>query len=58
MGVVERGKNRSDVGRNEGGLGGVLGQLARIERGLLQRVSLPFGLSVIAVGRKPPMTRA
>ncbi len=53
MGVVERGKNKSDVGRNEGGLGGVLGQVARVERALLRRVSLPFGLSVIAIGRKP-----
>jgi SAM-dependent methyltransferase len=58
MGVIERGKNKSDVGRNEGGLGGVLGQLARVERGLLRRVSLPFGLSVIALGRKPSTTRA
>ena len=53
MGVFERGKNKSDVGRNEGGLGGVLGQVARAERALLRRVSLPFGLSVIAIGRKP-----
>jgi SAM-dependent methyltransferase len=53
MGVVERGKNKSDVGRNEGGLGGVLGQVARAERALLRRVNLPFGLSVIAIGRKP-----
>jgi SAM-dependent methyltransferase len=53
MGVVERGKNKSDVGRNEGGLGGLLGHVARAERALLRRVSLPFGLSVIAIGRKP-----
>jgi SAM-dependent methyltransferase len=53
MGVVERGKNKSDVGRNEGGLGGLLGQTARAERALLRKVSLPFGLSVIAIGRKP-----
>lgn len=53
MGVIERGKNKSDVGRNEGGLGGVLGQVARAERALLRRVNLPFGLSVIAIGRKP-----
>ncbi len=53
MGIVERGKHKSDVGRNEGGLGGVLGQVARAERALLRRVSLPFGLSVIAIGRKP-----
>ena len=56
LGIVERGKNKSDVGRNEGGLGGLLGQLARLERVLLRRVSLPFGLSVIAIGRKPLTT--
>ena len=53
LGVVERGKNKSDVGRNEGGVGGLLGQVARAERALLRRVDLPFGLSVIAIGRKP-----
>jgi len=53
MGVVERGKHKSDVGRNEGGLGGVLGQTARLERAVLRKFSLPFGLSVIAIGRKP-----
>jgi len=53
MGVAERGKHKSDVGRNEGGLGGLLGQAARAERALLRKVSLPFGLSVIVIGRKP-----
>ncbi|MEY2400755.1 MAG: hypothetical protein QOJ08_866 [Ilumatobacteraceae bacterium] len=53
MGVVERGKSKSDVGRNEGGLGGLLGQVARAERVLLRKANLPFGLSVIALGRKP-----
>ena len=53
MGIVERGKNKSDVGRNESGLGGLLAQVARAERALLRKVSLPFGLSVIAIGRKP-----
>lgn len=53
MGVVERGRNKSDVGRNESGLGGVLGHVARAERALLRKVDLPFGLSVIAIGRKP-----
>ena len=53
MGIVERRSNKSDVGRNESGLGGVLGQVARLERLLLRRVNLPFGLSVIAIGRKP-----
>ena len=53
MGIIERGKNKSDVGRNESGLGGVLGQVARAERALLRKVGLPFGLSVIAIGRRP-----
>lgn len=53
LGVIERGENKSDVGRNEGGLGGLLGQVARAERAVLRRVSLPFGLSVVAIGRKP-----
>jgi SAM-dependent methyltransferase len=53
MGVLERGKNKSDVGRNQSGLGGVLGHVAGAERALLRKVDLPFGLSVIAIGRKP-----
>ena len=53
MGIVERGRNKSDVGRNESGLGGVLGRVAHAERALLRKVDLPFGLSVIAIGRKP-----
>lgn len=53
MGLLERGSSKSDVGRNESGLGGVLGVVARAERALLRRVDLPFGLSVIAIGRKP-----
>lgn len=53
MGIVEKGKTKSDVGRNEGGLGGLLGQIARAERAVLRKASLPFGLSVIAIGRKP-----
>lgn len=53
MGVIERGRRKSDVGRNETGLGGVLGGLASLERRLLRRVDLPFGLSAIVVARKP-----
>jgi ubiquinone/menaquinone biosynthesis C-methylase UbiE len=53
MAIIERGESKSDVGRNESGLGGALGLVARAERALLRRVSLPFGLSVIAIGRKP-----
>ena len=50
--LVERGEVASDLDRHAGGLGGVLGGLAAIERRLLRRVDLPFGLSVTAVGRK------
>lgn len=53
LGVIERGAPKSDVGRNRTGLGGVLPALARVERALLRHVDLPFGLSVIALGRKP-----
>jgi SAM-dependent methyltransferase len=53
LAVVERGRTASDTGRNESGLGGLFPLLARAERSLLRRTSLPFGLSVIAIGRKP-----
>jgi SAM-dependent methyltransferase len=53
MGVIERGEAKSDVGRNESGLGGTLGLLARAERRLLARRDLPWGLSAIALARKP-----
>ena len=51
--VLQRGKSQSDVGQHESGLGGTLGTLARVERAALRRVDLPFGLSVLALGRKP-----
>jgi len=53
MGFVERGKGKSDVGRNQSGLGGVLGALASLERRFLRRFSLPFGLSAIVIARRP-----
>ena len=49
----EKGSNTSDVGRNESGLFGLFGLLARLERLLLRKFSFPFGLSVIVVTRKP-----
>jgi SAM-dependent methyltransferase len=52
MAVLERGEAKSDVARNEGGAGGMLSAVAKAERGLLKRIDLPFGLSVIAIGRK------
>ncbi len=51
--VMERGKSTSDLASNGGGLGGVLGAVAAAERAMLRRISLPFGLSVVVVGRKP-----
>ena len=53
LAVLERGKETSDVGRNESGLGGSFAALARVERSLLQRFDLPTGLSAIAVARVP-----
>jgi SAM-dependent methyltransferase len=53
LGLVERGSAKSDVGRNERGLGGTFGLLAKAERRLLARRNLPFGLSAIVVARKP-----
>ena len=53
MGVAERGRRTSDVGRHETGLGGLLGALATLERRVIRHVDIPFGLSAIAVARKP-----
>lgn len=56
LGLVERGKDKSDVGRNETGLGGVMTGLARAERRVLRHTDLPFGLSAIVLARRPPRT--
>ena len=53
LGKLERGESKSDVGRNESGLFGLFGLLAKLERRLLRRVSLPFGLSAVVIARKP-----
>ena len=53
LGVIERGKDKSDVGRNESGMGGVMTGLARLERRVLRRFDVPFGLSAIVLARKP-----
>lgn len=53
LAVLERGKETSDVGRNESGVGGVFAGLARAERAALTRIDLPTGLSAIAVARVP-----
>ena len=50
---IERGRTSSDLNRNQSGLAGSLELAARAERAVLRRLSLPAGLSVVAVGRKP-----
>ncbi len=51
--VVERGRTSSDLERHPGGLGGLLGGMAAAERQLLRAgLRLPFGLSVLAIGRR------
>jgi ubiquinone/menaquinone biosynthesis C-methylase UbiE len=49
--LVERGRISSDLDESPDGLGGVFGRMAMAERALLRRVSLPAGLSVLAIGR-------
>lgn len=51
--AIERGRTASDLDVQPGGLGGTLGLVARAERALIRRVSLPFGLSAVVVARKP-----
>jgi len=53
MHVFERGKAKSDVGRNQSGLGGSLSLAARAERRILRRFNVPVGLSSIVVARAP-----
>lgn len=52
--MIERDETSSDLDRHSGGLGGALAAAATIERRVLRRVNLPAGLSVVAVGRRPP----
>jgi SAM-dependent methyltransferase len=53
MHIFERGKAKSDVGRNQSGLGGALSLAARAERRMLRRFNVPVGLSSIVVARSP-----
>lgn len=53
LGKLERGASKSDVGRNESGLFGLFGQLARLERAYLTRRDLRWGLSAIVLAQKP-----
>jgi len=58
MHLFERGKAKSDVGRNQSGLGGLLGVAARAERRLIRRFNVPVGLSSIVLGRAPSASPA
>jgi SAM-dependent methyltransferase len=51
--VVERGRSRSDLESGQGRIGEALVATATAERAVLRRTSLPTGLSVLAIGRKP-----
>ena len=51
--LLERGDTSSDLDKHQGGLGGALTWVAASERRLLRRISLPFGLSVVVVARRP-----
>ena len=50
--LLERDRTSSDLDHHRSGLGGVLAGTARLERRLLRRVDLPWGLSVVAIGRR------
>jgi len=51
LAVVDRSGRSSDLDRSDGNGAAVLAGAARAERAVLRRVPLPFGLSVLAVGR-------
>lgn len=51
--VLERRRTSSDLDVQPGGFGGALGAAAGLERRLIRRMGLPFGLSVAVVARKP-----
>jgi SAM-dependent methyltransferase len=53
LALVDRSGRSSDLDRGEGGLGGALSAAARAERSVLRKMSVPFGLSVLAIGRVP-----
>lgn len=50
---LSRSNKSSDLSNNASGLLGLLGTLSRVETRLVARRSLPFGLSVLVLGRKP-----
>lgn len=50
---LPRANKTSDLSNNASGLFGLLGALARVETRFVARRSIPFGLSVLVLGRKP-----
>ncbi|HEY4333150.1 MAG TPA: class I SAM-dependent methyltransferase [Ilumatobacteraceae bacterium] len=53
LSVLQRNSTTSDVDRSPSGLGGTLGFVAALERRVLRRFDIPFGLSAIVVARRP-----
>jgi SAM-dependent methyltransferase len=51
LAALDREGRSSDLDRSGGGASGALAVAARAERAVLRRVPVPFGLSVLAVGR-------
>jgi len=51
LALVERDESSSDLDRDQRGLGGALPAIARAERAVLRHAAIPFGLSVLAIGR-------
>jgi SAM-dependent methyltransferase len=50
--MLERDQTSSDLDHHQSGLGGALAGTASLERRLLRRINLPWGLSVVAIGRR------
>jgi SAM-dependent methyltransferase len=51
LALADRSGSASDLDRDHQGLGGLLPAAARAERALLRRAGVPFGLSVLVIGR-------
>jgi len=51
LALLDRESSASDLDRDQSGLGGVLPAMAAVERRIIRHVSIPFGLSVLAIGR-------
>jgi hypothetical protein len=52
-GFLPGGKGGSDLEVKSGGMNGLLGWILSLEAPLAASIGLPYGLSVLAVGRKP-----